>query len=224
MLIAVPTLQDIFMTRKEPGMASDESTMSLETKILDYSEVSFAENGYANTKMLAIAEAAGVNHALIHYYFRSKKNLYEKVVERLFDTWEQELRIFDWGKEDPEETIREYIQGYFWFHVKSTNFQKIRMWDKIEKTNVFQSYIEKYWLQDLNNKRAAIDTWQKQGKISKHLNAGFLMHSIWSAINYFYLFSAEEFNKMFCNEENLEENRQILIDQISNIFINGIFK
>jgi AcrR family transcriptional regulator len=53
--------------------------------ILDAAEAVFANNGFDGATTRAIAEAAGVNAALIHYYFRSKENLFEAVFARRSD-------------------------------------------------------------------------------------------------------------------------------------------
>ncbi len=44
----------------------------------------FAKSGLAGARTDAIAEAAGVNKALLYYYFKSKESLYEAVVEDHF--------------------------------------------------------------------------------------------------------------------------------------------
>jgi AcrR family transcriptional regulator len=53
-----------------------------DTAILDAAERVFAESGFHGATTRAIAEAAGANAALIHYYFGSKENLYETVIAR----------------------------------------------------------------------------------------------------------------------------------------------
>jgi TetR/AcrR family transcriptional regulator len=45
----------------------------------------FSENGLAGARMELIAEAAGVNKALLYYYFRSKEALYEAALESVAD-------------------------------------------------------------------------------------------------------------------------------------------
>src|SRR5258706_8014172 len=52
------------------------------TRILDAAERLFGEHGYGATSQRDIINAAGVNLAAIHYYFRSKEGLLEAVVER----------------------------------------------------------------------------------------------------------------------------------------------
>lgn len=59
-----------------------EQTKSKDTeeRILNAASLIFHKKGYAATKTREIAEAAEVNLALVNYYFRSKKKLYETVM------------------------------------------------------------------------------------------------------------------------------------------------
>lgn len=51
-----------------------------EEQILRAAEEVFLSKGFKNSKISDIAELAGVNNALINYYFRSKENLFNKVL------------------------------------------------------------------------------------------------------------------------------------------------
>ncbi len=59
-----------------------------EDKILNVAQIIFRKKGYAGTKTQEIADQAGINKALLHYYFKNKKALFEKVflmsVEEVF--------------------------------------------------------------------------------------------------------------------------------------------
>jgi AcrR family transcriptional regulator len=50
-----------------------------EKRILEAAKAVFIRNGTAGARMQEIAEEAGVNQALLHYYFRSKERLAEAV-------------------------------------------------------------------------------------------------------------------------------------------------
>jgi len=52
-----------------------------EQAILEAAEKIFIQKGYAETRTTEIAEAAGVNHALLHYYFRTKEALFERIFQ-----------------------------------------------------------------------------------------------------------------------------------------------
>jgi AcrR family transcriptional regulator len=53
-----------------------------EAKILDAAHAVFMRSGTAGARMQEIADEAGVNKALLHYYFRSKEQLSEAVFKR----------------------------------------------------------------------------------------------------------------------------------------------
>ncbi|MDR1372127.1 MAG: TetR/AcrR family transcriptional regulator [Dysgonamonadaceae bacterium] len=53
-----------------------------EQTILAAAEKVFMDKGYSGTKTTEIAKEAGVNHAMLHYYFRTKENLFNRVFEK----------------------------------------------------------------------------------------------------------------------------------------------
>ena len=57
-------------------MAKDSDT---ENRILQAARAVFIRRGTSGARMQEIAEEAGVNQALLHYYFRSKERLSEAV-------------------------------------------------------------------------------------------------------------------------------------------------
>jgi len=62
--------------------------LSTEEKIKEAARKVFTQKGFAATRTRDIAETAGINLALLNYYFRSKQKLFEEVmlekVEQLF--------------------------------------------------------------------------------------------------------------------------------------------
>lgn len=60
---------------KHPGISTEE-------RILQAAEKEFFSKGYAGARTTSIAEAAGVTHAMLHYYFRTKDNLFDKIIDR----------------------------------------------------------------------------------------------------------------------------------------------
>ena len=66
---------------------------SMEEAILETAERLFLENGYASTSTTQIAKEVGCNQALVHYYFRTKENLFNTIFEKKFKVFFQQ--IFD---------------------------------------------------------------------------------------------------------------------------------
>lgn len=59
---------------------------STETRILEAAVQEFMTKGYAGARTTAIAEAAGVTHAMLHYYFRTKDKLLDRIIESKIGT------------------------------------------------------------------------------------------------------------------------------------------
>lgn len=58
-----------------------EETSNTEQSILKAAEKEFLKKGFSGSKTTEIAKEAGVTHAMLHYYFRTKENLFNKVFE-----------------------------------------------------------------------------------------------------------------------------------------------
>lgn len=59
--------------------------------ILHAAEEEFLEKGYSGAKTVAIAERAGVTHAMLHYYFRTKEKLFNEIFEKKLRLMAQSL-------------------------------------------------------------------------------------------------------------------------------------
>ena len=63
------------------GRPMDTGQHDLKAQILDTAEQLFTDHGYAATSIRNIADSAGVNPALVHYYFGNKHALLEAVLQ-----------------------------------------------------------------------------------------------------------------------------------------------
>jgi AcrR family transcriptional regulator len=75
-----------------------------EYKILITACQLFAERGFDKVTHREIAKTSGVNSALINYYFRSKENLFKKVLDHCFKLTEEKYAM---PVEDEVETLEE---------------------------------------------------------------------------------------------------------------------
>ncbi len=83
-------------------------------RILRVAERLFAEHGYDGVSMRSLAAAAGVQLALLSYYFRSKEGLYRAVFQRRIDPISQQRRaalseIMD--SRDPRPSIERVLDA-----------------------------------------------------------------------------------------------------------------
>jgi TetR/AcrR family transcriptional regulator len=71
------------MTATLPARTQAERADQTRTRILSAAIRQFSESGLAGARTEQIAEAAGVNKALLYYYFRSKEDLYNAALETM---------------------------------------------------------------------------------------------------------------------------------------------
>lgn len=61
----------------------DHTEKVTEEKIFEAAAEVFEEKGFAGTRMQEIADRAGINKALLHYYYRTKEKLFDAVFSQL---------------------------------------------------------------------------------------------------------------------------------------------
>jgi len=72
----------------------------------------FIEKGRYGAKMQEIADRAGINKALLHYYFRSKEKLYARIFENIFRKNLSDLMAAFRDDLPFDDFLRSFIFGY----------------------------------------------------------------------------------------------------------------
>jgi len=87
------------------GRPADATNPNLKAQILDAAEQLFTDHGYAGTSIRNIADSAGVNPALVHYYFGNKHTLLQTILERSIKPMTSALTSLRDSKEASIENI-----------------------------------------------------------------------------------------------------------------------
>lgn len=61
---------------------NEQTVQSKEQQILEAAEREFLKKGYDGARTISIAKSAGVTHAMLHYYFRTKEQLFERFIDK----------------------------------------------------------------------------------------------------------------------------------------------
>lgn len=91
---------------------SVQEVQNAEEKILAAARKVFLHKGFTGARMQEIADEAGINKALLHYYFRSKEKLFEEIFREAFGKllpslagiFKEPISIF--------EKIERFTEGY----------------------------------------------------------------------------------------------------------------
>lgn len=105
--------------------AEQVNTSSKREVILDAAEHLFAESGFDKTTTRAIANKAGVNIAMLSYYFGSKEQLLYAVLERFSDGLAKVFSHIEESYATPEERLRNWIIAYVDYIFNHPNHARI---------------------------------------------------------------------------------------------------
>lgn len=90
-----------------------ENEKLTEEKIFEAATVVFEEQGLSGARMQNIADRAGINKSLLHYYFRTKDHLFEAVFTKLAKkVFSKFTPIFE-----PDLSLEEKIRFFFREHI-----------------------------------------------------------------------------------------------------------
>lgn len=90
-----------------------KSDYSSEEKIKEAARVVFYKKGFAATRTRDIAEEAGINLALLNYYFRSKQKLFEIIMIETLSAFVQNMKVVINNEETTlEKKISEVVSNY----------------------------------------------------------------------------------------------------------------
>lgn len=83
-----------------------------EDRILVAAQKVFTKKGMDGSRMQEIADEAGINKALLHYYFRTKQKLFEAIFNKVFEKIYPNLNTFIQSELSIEEKIAILIEKY----------------------------------------------------------------------------------------------------------------
>lgn len=122
----------------------ENNKQTTEEQILEAAEKVFLSKGFQNSKISDIAELAGANNALINYYFRSKENLFNKVLHNkiellaksISNAIDQDLPFW--------EVIKDLVETQFDFFNKNELLPRFVLSEVLideDRTNMFREQV-----------------------------------------------------------------------------------
>jgi TetR/AcrR family transcriptional regulator len=88
---------------------------SAEEKIMNAAKEVFMKYGLYGARMQDIADTAGINKALLHYYYRSKEKLFDKVFEGALKKYFEQMDVFADDTLPVKERVFRYIDNIIGF-------------------------------------------------------------------------------------------------------------
>lgn len=199
----------------------NNSELSTEQIILEAAEAEFLEKGYGNAKMMAIAKRANVAHSMLHYYFRSKENLFQTIFLQKAQTV---LPMFEGALEKQLpffEAVRILIEAQFNFLAKNPKLPLFLLTEILtnkKNKKLLLDVLSKKTIPVLNKLKRMLDEEIKKGAVRPIEFYNFIMNIIAINASTFLAFPilqeiAEEADKSITNllSERRESNVQFIL-------------
>jgi TetR/AcrR family transcriptional regulator len=205
------------MTPTTAQPVSERATES-RTRILDAALSEFAAHGLAGARTDRIANAAGVNKALLYYYFESKENLYLAALEMISaKIRDRTMAVFLRESSPGERVLRSALEHF----------------DRILTQHEFQGLMQQEMIRIHKGESGALPILVKrvfgpamtmyQAMVREGTESGELIHAEWMQIhlatlgaNVFYFLSAPVWRMLLPTEpfapESLAERRKALVE------------
>lgn len=89
--------------------------MTTEEKIFNAARIVFQKKGFAATRMQEIADEAGINKAMLHYFFKNKEQLFENVFMNAFSLLAPQINEIFNSNESVFDKIKKFTNSYISF-------------------------------------------------------------------------------------------------------------
>lgn len=131
---------------------ANPKTQDTEGQILDAAQEVFQKKGMDGARMQEIADQAGINKAMLHYYYRSKQLLFEAVFSKAFALLAPQMNKILNDDSSIEEKVKNFTSNYISFiskHPYLPNFiiqelnRNPKFFEKIQKSAAFPT-LEKF--------------------------------------------------------------------------------
>ena len=167
-----------------PRLPEDEARKGLirqanEARILGAGERVFARAGFNGATMAAIADAAGLPKANLHYYFGSKLDLYRAVLARTLHDWLVPLDGLT-PDADPREALAGYIRAKMAMSAQRPDASRVFANELLHGAAVVGDLMRTELRNTVRKKAAVIDGWIAAQRMAP-VDSTHLFFTIWAA-------------------------------------------
>ena len=194
-------------------------------QIIETAEKLFADKGYKGTSVRDIAEEAGINVAMISYYFGSKEQLMEAIFEIRIGT--VQMRIEDLLKDDsltPLQKINMLIDEHVERVAQKECFYKIMITEQlINKNPAVLHAANQLKMRNAELVGQLIKDGQKKGAFKKKVDLILMLNSLVGTV--WQTWINKEYYREFNNLQSLsDEEFNTLLKRKISVHIKSLFK
>ncbi len=153
--------------------------LSNEADILHAAEYVFARAGFAGATVGAIAERAQIPKSNLHYYYRTKKDIYRAVLTRTLSLWLAETSSIR-EDDDPARALSHYIRAKMHLSASHPDASRVFANEILHGANEIGDYLRADLRTLVDTKSRVIERWIADGKMAP-VDPRHLFFTIWAA-------------------------------------------
>jgi TetR/AcrR family transcriptional regulator len=157
----------------------ERARAKIEARILSAAEAVFAEHGFSGASMSEIARRAGIPKPNLHYYCKTKEELYQRVLRRILDLWlgtADEIQ----ADSDPAAALAHYVAAKIDLARRHPLASRVFANELIHGAPRLGDFLENELQDWVAKKSKVIDGWVKAGKM-RPVDARHLFFMLWAA-------------------------------------------
>jgi TetR/AcrR family transcriptional regulator len=185
----------------------------------------FASEGVAGARTDAIARAAGVNKALLYYYFKDKEALYGAVVDSIFEGLRDRLVAVLDSDLPPREKLATYVGAHFDYIASSPHFPRVVQQEMMragrKKSPHLKRVAQVYFVPVFARLSELFRHGMESGDFRKVNTRGFIVCMVGSILHYFNTvpFAAAFGDRDPLSREAIAAQRAVVLDFVSHALI-----
>jgi AcrR family transcriptional regulator len=201
---------------------------SLSTKqlqLLDTAEELFSRKGFDGTSVRDIADAAGINTAMISYYFGSKEKLMEEIFERkTLNIREKVDHLLKDDSLDPLEKMYSLVDMYIDGILQRKTFHRILLCEQIINQNpIIITLVDRMKAKNSEYINDLIRLGQKKGMFKKNIDIPMMTNTLIGTVSHTLI--NLDFYKSYHHLEALkDEEFERLVRKKLSVHIKNIYK
>jgi len=171
---------------REPGGRIRQENEAL---ILRAAESVFARAGFAGSTMAEIALQAGVPKSNLHYYFRTKHELYRAVLGHTLQLWLAEIDIIS-AEHEPRAALEQYIRAKMRLSASHPDASRVFANELLHGAPEIGDVLRKVLHELVARKASVIQQWIASGRMAD-VDPHHLFFTIWAATQTYADFEAQ---------------------------------
>lgn len=160
----------MLVKKTEDNIMVGNINQSKEIQILEAAEHEFLAKGYDGARTTSIAKIAGVTHAMLHYYFRTKEQLFEQIIDKKMSEITPMLTYLFGNEKLPlTERIKEAVSVHFDFIIDNPDLPRFLINEVLpnkERFKVLKSKIDNV-LHSVEHLQKEVDEAALRGEVAQ---------------------------------------------------------